>query len=144
MYWRYSDVVHEIKPIVSRYRVALIYNLHRTAGDQPTSGATVYQERMALREILRDWNSRYERRQPVTPMLVYCLEHKYSLAKLRLEKLKGRDRLVGRYLKEACEMEGCILLLAHLDCISCHAEISEAEDRLDEELKLKNIVRLDG
>ena len=99
---------------------------------------------MALREILREWNGRYERRQSVIPMLAYCLEHKYSIAKLRLEKLKDRDRLIGRYLKEACDMEGCILLLAHVDSIMYKVGEPDDEDRLDVELKLKNIVRQDG
>ena len=138
MYCRYSDVIHEIKPVVSGYRLTLIYNLHHTAGDHSTSGAMVYQERMALREILREWNSRYERRQPVIPILAYCLEHKYSTAKPRLEKLNDRDRLVGRYLKEACEMEGCTLLLANLDWNNYHAEILGDEDRLGEELAEKH------
>ena len=143
MYCRYSDVVHEIKPVVSGYRLTLIYNLHHTAGDHSTSGAMVYQERMALREILREWNSRYERRQPVIPILAYCLEHKYSTAKPRLEKLNDRDRLVGRYLKEACEMEGCTLLLANLSYAEYQSKDSEEESPRNE-LKLDKIVRPDG
>ena len=144
MYCRYNDVVHEIKPVVSGYRMLLIYNLHRTAVDHSISGATVYQERMALREILREWNGRYERRQPVIPILAYYLEHRYSIAKLRLEKLKDHDHLVGRYLKEACDMEGCILLLAHLDSNIYHVGVPGPEDRPDVELNLKNILRPDG
>lgn len=143
MYCRYTDVVYEILPVVSGYRILLIYDLHHTAGDHSISGATVYQEKTALREILTEWVGRYKRRQPVIPKLACTLEHKFSIAELHLENLKGRDRLVGRYLKEACEMEGCILLLANLNSTKDDFEDSDNKSRR-KELKLKDIVRPDG
>ena len=44
--------------------------------------------------------------------LVYILEHGYSEANVCLDHLKGKDKLRGRYLADACRDQGFCLFLA--------------------------------
>ncbi|KAL8946882.1 MAG: hypothetical protein Q9222_006781 [Ikaeria aurantiellina] len=50
------------------------------------------------------------------------LEHDYSQANLRFDRLKGRDRLLGQYLRDGCEKEDFTILLANLNVTVYHAE----------------------
>ncbi|KAL8778295.1 MAG: hypothetical protein Q9213_007482 [Squamulea squamosa] len=76
-------------------------------------------------------------RQDILPMgnLVYILDNKYSQThflmedpNLRIGLLKGRDRLLVRYLQDACKLEGFTLLLAQLE-----RRINGAEDASENE-----------
>ncbi|KAI0080855.1 hypothetical protein K474DRAFT_1636833 [Panus rudis PR-1116 ss-1] len=93
MAW-YTDVMHEIKPITSGYRLAISYNLvHTTNSLRPAlsnNTATIQH----LRQILVAWQKDGGYNSP--QKIVYLLDHKYSQANLRGSALKGSDaQLVG-------------------------------------------------
>lgn len=105
----------------------------------------VFEEKAKFQHILQDWNRRYEAGQPTLGKLAYILEHKYSEANLRLDRLKGRDRLLGRYLKELCAKENFVLLLGNMTLTVYNAEQEDSEDDGNEEhLAIKNIIDLQG
>ncbi|KAL8763053.1 MAG: hypothetical protein Q9184_001080 [Pyrenodesmia sp. 2 TL-2023] len=125
------------------YEKVITYNLVRTHG--PGSAETVLHERAVLDGILKEWTRCVEASQPTIPKLAYFLDHKYTEANLQFSRLKGRDRLLGRYLREACESEGFTVLLANLTFTEFNAEQSQAEDEDKEtELRLSNLMRVDG
>ncbi|KAI4120997.1 MAG: hypothetical protein LQ338_006620 [Usnochroma carphineum] len=140
----YSDVLHEIKPVTTGYRFVLTYNLIRTQAGIPTSAETILQERQALSRTLQEWKRRYDTRQPMEDKLVYILDHDYSTANLRFDNLKGRDRLVGRYVKDACDSEGFTMLFANLDLEYTKNEDDEEPEVLGEEWKLSHVVYPNG
>lgn len=85
----YTDVIHEIKPITSGYRLALSYNLvHTTKSLRPALSANedlVSQ----LRDRLITWKNDKGLHSP--GKLLYLLDHTYSQANLQASALKGVD-----------------------------------------------------
>ena len=111
---RYADVLHEIKPVTDGYRLVLTYNLIRMGGHGPISAELVSEEKVAFTNCLKEWKRCHDARQPTFSKLAYVLEHRYSEASLRLSQLKGRDRVLGRYLKQICNQEQVTLVLASM------------------------------
>ncbi|KAL8831437.1 MAG: hypothetical protein Q9170_005286 [Blastenia crenularia] len=142
----YADVLHEIKPVNAGYRLVLTYNLIRTQTQSgvPTSAQTIVRERQMLKHILQEWKRYYEARQEMENKLVYFLDHDYSEANLCYDNLKGRDRLVGRYVKEACAKEGFTMLFANLDLQYTKNEDDEEPEETDKEWRLNHLVYPDG
>ncbi|KAJ8496425.1 hypothetical protein ONZ45_g12453 [Pleurotus djamor] len=113
----YTDVMHEVKPVTSGYRFALAYNLIQS---DPTISRPVYTElppsAAALRRILRKWYEGMFEEEPETSMLVYILQHKYSLIG-RLNgavSLKGEDAHMLSHLDAIAEDCGFKLFLGDL------------------------------
>ena len=100
---------------------------------------------MRLQNILTDWNTRHEAGQPSLNKLIYMLDHKYTEANLMFKHLKGRDRLLGRYLKDACDKGNFVLLLAHMTLTASNVwgEMIPEEEP-EEALELSSIIWPDG
>lgn len=121
----YADVMHEVKPVRSGYRIVLVYNLiHRPSaalikyrGDQIGSlnkllaAWTVAIENSKHR--LQSWDAEVEDNCPAA--LVYLLDHQYSIAELSVSRLKGVDRHRFAQLQEACLKNGCDIYLANIE-----------------------------
>ncbi|KAL8713124.1 MAG: hypothetical protein Q9220_002645 [cf. Caloplaca sp. 1 TL-2023] len=139
----YSDVVHEIKPVTRGYRLVLTYNLIRKAGPGMSAAAIVH-ERVMLEDILRTWQTCYKEDSAPNKKLIYMLQHDYSEASLRLDGLKGHDRLMGQNLQESCEKEKFTILLAHLTS-TVHDAVGEDRDCDPcKHLTLTGVVDLEG
>ncbi|EED16610.1 conserved hypothetical protein [Talaromyces stipitatus ATCC 10500] len=121
----YADVMHEVKPVVSGYRIVLVYNMiHRPsamivkARDSEmgylskllASWARAVENSM---HNLRSWSDHIEDDCP--PALVYLLDHKYSIAELRPSRLKGVDQHRFLQLQEACRKNDCEIYLANIE-----------------------------
>lgn len=121
----YADVIHEVKPVISGYRVALVYNLiHR-----PSLGARmpiVQTDKLAL--LLGFWASRIDEQihpgHPAwdryvdhccPPALVYALEHQYTSAELSFDRLKGVDQARFAQLQHACQRLEFGIYLANIE-----------------------------
>ncbi|PYH71790.1 2OG-Fe(II) oxygenase [Aspergillus vadensis CBS 113365] len=121
----YADVIHEVKPVISGYRVALVYNLiHR-----PSFGARmpiVQTDKLAL--LLGFWASRTDEKihpgHPAwdryvdhccPPALVYALEHQYTSAELSFDRLKGVDQARFAQLQHACQRLEFGIYLANIE-----------------------------
>ena len=103
----YADCQHELRPLRSGHRVALVYNLVRPKGRAPRV-PDVRPEIARVAKALRAWGS-----SPDSPVkVVYPLKHQYSLAELAFGALKNEDAASADVLVTAAEEAGCVLRLA--------------------------------
>ncbi len=103
----YADCQHELRPLRSGHRVALVYNLVRPKGRAPRV-PDVRPDVARVAKALRSWGS-----TPGTPVkVVYPLKHQYSLAELAFGALKNEDAASADVLVTAAEEAGCVLRLA--------------------------------
>lgn len=104
----YADCVHEVRPVTSGCRVALVYNLRflgkKTAPTPPDYRA----EQDRITELLLSWNEAAD--EP--DKLILPLEHAYTQAELSFETLKGRDAAIASVLVGAAAAAECDLHLA--------------------------------
>lgn len=110
----YADCVHEVQPVTSGHRLALIYNLVRQ-GPGPLPVAPDYrgpQDR--LTRLLADWGAPATPPPPGPNKLVYPLEHAYTPAELAFATLKGQDAAVAGLLLAAAPAADCELYLGLL------------------------------
>ncbi|MBK1704620.1 2OG-Fe(II) oxygenase [Halochromatium glycolicum] len=116
----YADCRHEVLPIASGYRLALIYNLIRPHGEpipQPPDHDSVC---AVVTDLLRAWGQGPNQQQPDQDepnKLVLPLEHAYSEAELGFQTLKGADAAVAGVVRAAAEAAGCDL---HLGLVSVY------------------------
>jgi hypothetical protein len=113
---RYSDVIHEIKPIKSGYRLVLTYNLCFTGGAIGSAGAGL-QASAGLDRIITNWTTAYneEIKKDVPELLAYKLEHQYTNANLSFNALKGHDREVVKHLEAVRKQTLSHVYLASLE-----------------------------
>lgn len=102
----YADCRHEVKPLVSGYRLTLVYNLLRQ-GSRPEPPA-YDDERDGLSALLAAWGED----DPLK--LLYPLEHAYTPAALAFDALKGADSARAAVLVAAAERSDCEAHLALL------------------------------
>jgi 2OG-Fe(II) oxygenase superfamily len=103
----YADCQHELLPLRTGWRVALIYNLVRK---QPLR-AGVPDHRPVISRVqalLKAWATAAD--GPVK--LVMPLQHRYSLAELSFQGLKSQDAAVAEVLAAASTGAGCEMRLA--------------------------------
>jgi predicted 2-oxoglutarate/Fe(II)-dependent dioxygenase YbiX len=111
----YADCVHEVLPITSGYRVALVYNLTRQGKAGLHMPPEYDAEAVRLRALLREWSERASDLQAGGPdKVIYPLEHAYSQAELDFRKLKGVDAAVAQLLATVAPLAGCDLHVALL------------------------------
>ena len=125
--------------------MVLTYNLVRTSYQGPDSANMVADEKARFQKALSLWNGQCKARQPNPEKLVYILDHKYSEANLCLERLKGRDSLVGSYLAEMAEKEDFTLLFANMTLTVLDVVGSqERGETPEEEHYLSHVVETNG
>jgi predicted 2-oxoglutarate/Fe(II)-dependent dioxygenase YbiX len=121
----YADCVHEILPITSGCRLALVYNLVRSGKGQLPEPPSYEAEQTRLVELLQHWVSGKKLPDDDTPeKLIYPLEHAYTPAALAFNALKGADAAVASVLVSAAKESECDL---HLALVSIK-ESGEAEN----------------
>lgn len=112
MAW-YTDVMHEIKPITSGYRLALSYNLiYTTTAIRPSLPQT-HHAALQLKEILLSCK---EEGYSGLPKVIYLLNHRYSQANLRGSALKGSDAHEVGMVNTVAEAAGFRIGLANVEC----------------------------
>lgn len=109
----YTDVLHEVKPVTSGYRLALSYNvIHTTTTLRPSVSASLHGVER-LRHILLSW----QQTLATSPLkIIYLLDHHYAQSGLRGSSLKGHDAhlvAVLQGLAAECQIE---LGLASIEC----------------------------
>jgi hypothetical protein len=105
----YCDCAHELKPLRSGHRVALVYNLARNAKRTPRApDATPVVD--VLAGVLREWSGRTD----APPKIVVPLAHRYSLAEIDFGALKNQDAAAAQALLRAATQADCALRLAVL------------------------------
>src|SRR5712691_12158650 len=109
----YADCVHEVLPITSGYRLALVYNLRRQGRGQRPEPPNYDTEQARVTALLRQWSAGKDAPDDDSPeKLLYPLEHAYTPAELAFEALKGTDAAVAAVLVAAAPAADCDLHLA--------------------------------
>ena len=110
----YADCVHEVLPVMSGARLALVYNLIRHGGAAAPTVPEQGQEVRAAAELLRVWAAEVDA-GAAPAKLVYPLEHAYSQAELGFAALKNADAAAAQVLAQAVALADCEVHLALLD-----------------------------
>lgn len=141
----YSNVKHEILPVLSGHRLVLTYNLVAP----PThlaylSARALSAENGRLPRLLSEW-TKYD--DDSCDKIIYNLEHQYAEVSLSFGLLKGNDAIRARRLQEACKFTGLGVYLAH--CERTAAGPGEEDDYLNEteadvEVMLRRVIDLQG
>ncbi|KAI2156532.1 hypothetical protein LOZ03_003062 [Ophidiomyces ophidiicola] len=109
----YSDVIHEIKPVKSGYRMVITYNLiHDGPGDTP-SFVLVDPD---LETAMKGWISEAESGRGLAPeFLLYMLSHEYPTSGLKFESMKGKDDSHVAQLRSVCKVLDTTLYLGTVE-----------------------------
>ncbi len=116
----YADCEHEIRPVRSGYRLALVYNLTLGRSKRRLSAPTRGEHITATARILGRWKAEQGDREtsvesdddrPSTKLAV-VLDHEYTPAGLAYDVLKGIDRVKADVLCAAARQAGCDAYLA--------------------------------
>ncbi len=103
----YADCPHEVRPVTSGHRVALVFNLCLRADDErtPCEPPEYGEETAAIAKRIKAWL-----REDGSPeKIVWLLEHSYSEAGLSFETLKNGDDARARVLSAAADLADCDL-----------------------------------
>ncbi|KAI8295865.1 Nicotinate catabolism cluster-specific transcription factor [Colletotrichum sp. SAR 10_98] len=109
----YSDVSHEILPVIWGHRVVLTYNLALDPSRPLPSAGLRRAETQKLRHSLRKWLNGSVPGKSDTDHLYYRLDHEYTEANISMAALKGRDYAVVQTLDDlSTESEFDVFLAA--------------------------------
>lgn len=147
----YSDVQHEIKPILSGYRLVMTYNLVQDQTKPKQTAFMVDESRARLENLFRLWNSEHT----AIEKLIYPLKHQYTEASLGLKSLKGHDAAKARQIESLCVKNDIVWFLGSMtksrkdpDCYGFRYGYEDEDEDEDEddasELSLDSIVTPSG
>ncbi|EXJ60531.1 hypothetical protein A1O7_04684 [Cladophialophora yegresii CBS 114405] len=124
----YADVLHEVKPVTSGYRLVLTYNLirHGATKEGQVTPAKTFEHKYNLVAALTRYNEYLQRFDDLPNFLVYRLQHEYTQASLRADLLKGADLGQLQCLKQVADELGFELYLANME-----KEITKTDDGYD-------------
>src|SRR5215469_4491570 len=109
----YADCVHEVLPVTSGCRLAMVYNLLRKGKGPKPEPPSYAAEQVRVTALLGAWvGAKRGEDQEAPEKLIYPLEHAYTLAELGFDQLKGADAAVANVLVAAAPQAGCDLHLA--------------------------------
>ena len=99
----YADCYHEVKPVISGYRVCLVYNLAiKNRNQQPLYSDSL--DRLdQVSQVMRQWTSS----DTCSPIFAYLLDHSYTEKNLTLDNLKNNDHSKVRTLLQAAKDNQC-------------------------------------
>ena len=112
----YTDVIHEVKPVTSGYRLAVSYNLVNTMpGIPPPQLPDMDPAVSAVERIFRKWRKGGYDNPDFSGTIAYLLDHQYSKAGLEFAALKGRDATLISNIQEVAKKQGICLRLGLLE-----------------------------
>lgn len=112
---RFSDVTHEVNPVLSSRRLVLTYNLIHDTLRSKELGVNSNAAMANLRLLLSAWIKAFEKNEEMPTSQAFLLEHQCTDASLCYDGLKGHDQQVASHLREACDESGFCFYLANLD-----------------------------
>lgn len=113
----YTDVVHEVKPVTSGYRLALSYNLIHVSTAFPKPILPDMDRPIEiLRKVLRKWKDGAYNALPADFFVAYLLDHQYSEQELLggARSLKGVDAHKVSFLYPIARELGYTVCLGNL------------------------------
>ena len=126
----YTDVIHEVKPVTSGYRLAVAYNLVNTSpGLPPPHLPNLNSAVSAVERIFRKWSKGGYDQQDFSGNIAYLLDHEYSGASLEFTTVKGKDATLISNIRGVAEKHGVCLHLGLLECeMSGDADVYGSDD----------------
>ena len=107
----YADCVHQVLPVTSGCRLALVYNLLRRAKGPAPEPPSYDDEQARVAALFQAWvSSTINDDGPAK--LIYPLEHAYTPAEVGFDTLKGADAAITGVLAAASAQSECDLHLA--------------------------------
>jgi len=111
----YTDVIHEVKPVTSGYRLAVSYNLVNPSRGLPAPHLPdMHTAVSGVQRIFRMWAKGEYDTSESSGTIAYLLDHQYSDAGLEFTGLKGRDATLISNIQRVAEKEGICLRLGNL------------------------------
>ncbi len=113
----YADCEHEVRPVTSGFRLALVYNLTLEKSKRTIAAPTSGEHIAEAARLLRQWSGRRpavsdQTADSAPSKLAVLLDHQYSQAGLTCDALKGIDRARADVLFAAARAAGCDASLA--------------------------------
>jgi hypothetical protein len=110
----YADCKHEIRPLKSGFRLALVYNLTLEKAKQGITAPSSGEHIAAAARVLREWSNQasHSSKDAAPSKLAVLLDHQYTQAGLSRDALKGIDRPKADALFAAAREAGCDASLA--------------------------------
>lgn len=155
--FRFADVTHEVKPVLSGRRIVLTYNLVHTSLGSKELGPNSDMGMAKLRPLFSQWKNNIEKDPSFPTTLAFLFEHQYTDASLCYNGLKGHDHQVAAHLRNVCVEYGFCFYLANLErsvsggCDEYDgygrghsAGFHDLIEEYDKQTSLKRIVELDG
>ena len=151
--FRFADITHEVRPVLSGRRLVLTYNLiHTTLGSKELT-ANSNKALSKLRPLLSGWRDGIEKDPMLPTTLAFLFDHQYTDASLCYDSLKGHDQQVAANLRKACEDNGFCFYLGNLKRTvegGCDEDdygydnYHPIVEEVDRQTSLKRVVQLDG
>ncbi len=110
----YADCQHEVKPLLSGYRLCLTYNLvlAKPRSKISVSAPSFHEVADGLVTTLKQWSDGTDTHAATSTKIAVTLEHRYTQAGLLIDKLKGIDLAKAEVLFNAAEKANCDAHLA--------------------------------
>ena len=126
----YTDVIHEVKPVTSGYRLAVSYNLvNASPGLPPPHLPDMHSAVSAVEEIFHKWRKGGYGNPDFSGTIAYLLDHEYSQANLEFAALKGKDATLVSNIREVAEKQGISLHIGLLACeVTGDADVYGSDD----------------
>jgi len=150
----YTDVIHEVKPVTSGYRLAISYNLVNASRGLPAPHLPDKHSAVSeVQRIFRMWAKGDYDRKRSSGTVAYLLDHQYSDTGLEFAALKGKDAALVSNIQRVAEKEGVCLRLGNLvyevsgDAGSDHPRgrgIPEMDMIDDTEYRIEGLYDLEG
>ena len=113
----YTDVIHEVKPVTSGYRLVISYNLVNTSRGLPAPHLPDMNSAVSgVQRIFHMWAKGEYDRKHSSGNIAYLLDHQYSDVGLEFTALKGKDAALISNIQRVAEKEGVCLRLGNLVC----------------------------
>ena len=117
---RYADVMHEVQPVTSGYRLVVVYNLIQSSPGLTHSAARLSSGKNNLEMMLAAWHRGIKKGNDSAPaFLAYALDHEYTEASLNLDSLKGLDKVKADCLAQSCSQTDMGIYLASCEKTQC-------------------------
>ena len=150
----YTDVIHEVKPVTSGYRLAISYNLVNPSRGIPAPHLPdMHSAVSGVQRIFRMWAKGEYDLSESSGTIAYLLDHQYSDTGLEFTTLKGKDATLISNIKRAAEKEGVCLRLGNLvyevsgdagGDYSYGRRVARMEEVHDTECRIEGLYDLEG
>lgn len=136
----------DAEPIISGYRLQLVYNVHQSrSGEKKPSASCLYQQINEFRDVLGHWIALSQEHEGPVP-LVYILEDElgnYKRLPLSYALLRDADKHKITFLRRQCLEKDVLVFMAKLTT-SIEDNTSSDDEEPNTNMELHDMMELDG